>query len=144
MLISSIFTNTYTQEFSKHCSHGNLHTQKLAHTRSNVFSHKHLHKKTCNFFLVKIVYLWRQQLLQQLQDNLDDDEGEKLFLAGIIHMFASNIVKTPQQHGRFAPWRSKHLPKDWQQGHDEQIYHDYFGPSPMFGRVPFICKYRMT
>jgi hypothetical protein len=70
--------------------------RKLAHTRSNVFSHKLLHKKTCNFFLVKIVDLWRQQLLQQLQDNLDDDEGEELFIVRNIHMFASDIIQTPQ------------------------------------------------
>jgi hypothetical protein len=53
---------------------------KLAHTRGNVFSHRHLHKKTSNFFLVKMANLWRWQLFQQLQDNLDDDGGEELFL----------------------------------------------------------------
>jgi len=58
-----------------------------------VFSHRRLHKKTSNFFLVKMVDLWRQQLLQQLQDNMDDDEGEELFFVRIIHMFASNIVE---------------------------------------------------
>ncbi len=37
--------------------------------------------------------LWRRQLLQQLQDNLDDDEGEKLFLVGVVHMLAFDIAK---------------------------------------------------
>jgi hypothetical protein len=40
-----------------------------------------------------MVDLWRQQLLQQLQDNMDDDEGEELFFVRTIHMFASNIVE---------------------------------------------------
>ncbi len=69
----------------------------VAHTRGgNVFSHRHLHKRTCNFFLVKMAELWRRQLLQQLQDNLDDDEGEELFLARFVHMLASDIAKAPQ------------------------------------------------
>jgi hypothetical protein len=38
--------------------------------------------------------LWRRQLLQQLQDNLDHDEGEKLFLVGVVHMLTSDIAKT--------------------------------------------------
>jgi hypothetical protein len=32
--------------------------------------------------------------LQQLQDNLDDDGDEKLFLVGVIHMLAFGIAKT--------------------------------------------------
>jgi hypothetical protein len=55
--------------------------------------------------------LWRQQLLQQLQDNMYDDEVEELFFVGTIHMFASDIIKAPKQHGGSAPWRSKNLPK---------------------------------
>ncbi len=68
---------------------------KLAHTQGNVFSHRHLHKKTCNFFLVKMANLWRRPLLQQLQDNLDDNEGEELFLVGVVHMLAFDIAKAP-------------------------------------------------
>jgi hypothetical protein len=41
--------------------------------------------------------------VQQLQDNLDDDGGEELFLAGAIHMLAFDITKTPRQRGGFAP-----------------------------------------
>jgi len=135
--------NLHTQEFLKHCPCKNLHMWKLTHTRGNVFSHRHLHKKTSNFFLVKMVDLWRQQLLQQLQDNMDDDEGEELFFVRTIHMFASNIVEVFWWHGGSAPWQSKKLPKDWQQGH-EWIYHDYFAPSPMFREVLFRHKCRMT
>ncbi len=40
-----------------------------------------------------MVDLWKRQLLQQLQENMDDDEGEELFLAGVVHMFASDIAK---------------------------------------------------
>jgi len=60
-----------------------------------VFFHKHLHNFFCNFFLVKMVDLWKRQLLQQLQDNMDDDEGEELFLARVLHMLTSDIAKAP-------------------------------------------------
>jgi hypothetical protein len=90
-----------------------------------------------------MVDLWRRQELQQLQDNLDDDdEGEELFLVGVVHMLASDVAKPPRRHGGSAPWRSKILPKDLQQGH-EQIYHDYFPLSPVFREALFRCKYRM-
>jgi len=42
-----------------------------------------------------MVDLWKRQLLQQLQENMDDDEGEELFLAGVVHMLASDIAKAP-------------------------------------------------
>jgi hypothetical protein len=32
----------------------------------------------------------------QLQDNLDDDEGEELLLAGAIEMLTFDITKAPQ------------------------------------------------
>jgi hypothetical protein len=67
--------------------------QKLAHTQGNVFSHRHLHKFFKKISLIKMADLWRRQLLQQLQDNLDDDEGEKLFLVGVVHMLAFDIAK---------------------------------------------------
>jgi len=37
-------------------------------------------------------------LLQQLQDNLNDDEGEELLLAKTIEMLTFDIAKAPQQH----------------------------------------------
>jgi hypothetical protein len=36
--------------------------------------------------------VWRWQLLQQLQDNLDDDEGEELLLAKTIEMLTFDIT----------------------------------------------------
>jgi hypothetical protein len=36
--------------------------------------------------------------LQQLQDNLDDDVGEELLLAGAIELLTFDIVKAPRQH----------------------------------------------
>jgi hypothetical protein len=45
---------------------------------------------------------------------MDDDEGKELFFVGTIHMFASNITKTPWRHGGSAHWWSKTLPVDWQ------------------------------
>jgi hypothetical protein len=42
-----------------------------------------------------MVDLWKRQLLQQLQDNMDDDEGEELFLARVLHMLTSDIAKAP-------------------------------------------------
>jgi hypothetical protein len=38
-------------------------------------------------------------LLQQLQDNLDDDEGQELLLARAIEMLTFDIAKAPRQHG---------------------------------------------
>ncbi len=46
---------------------------------------------------------WRWRLLPQIQDHMNDEEGEELLLIGVVEMFAFDQVEGPRRHGNFAP-----------------------------------------
>lgn len=56
---------------------------------------------------------WRWQLLQQIQDHMNDEEGEELLLIGVVEMFAFDQVEGPRRHGNFAPKKLENWPRGW-------------------------------